>query len=106
MGESECRPKSEDKSPFGFGWDDRRPSGARLRLSRHRHQAVSDQRGDQRGFPVHLGGGDQPGWNAVAITLCTSLIHEVRPGELLYLGPPIDSGLSLVDGDLLLVAGA
>ncbi|MEU8260440.1 FAD-binding oxidoreductase [Micromonospora sp. NPDC048999] len=35
----------------------------------------------------------------------TSLVHEVRPGELLYLGPPTDTGLSLVDGDLLLVAG-
>ncbi|MEU5722743.1 FAD-binding oxidoreductase [Micromonospora sp. NPDC047738] len=35
----------------------------------------------------------------------TSLVHEVRPGELLHLGPPVDTGLSLVDGDLLLVAG-
>src|SRR5690606_6652608 len=35
----------------------------------------------------------------------TSLVHEVRPGELLHLGPPADTGLSLVDGDLLLVAG-
>ncbi|WP_233513410.1 FAD-binding oxidoreductase [Micromonospora craterilacus] len=35
----------------------------------------------------------------------TSLVHEVRPGELLHLGPPVDIGLSLVDGDLLLVAG-
>lgn len=35
----------------------------------------------------------------------TSLVHEVRPGELLHLGPPTDTGLSLVDGDLLLVAG-
>ncbi|MEU2612143.1 FAD-binding oxidoreductase [Micromonospora sp. NPDC007271] len=36
----------------------------------------------------------------------TSLVHEVRPGELLHLGPPVDTGLSLGDGrDLLLVAG-
>ncbi|MFU8851509.1 FAD-binding oxidoreductase [Micromonospora sp. SL1-18] len=35
----------------------------------------------------------------------TSLVHEVRPGELLHFGPPVDTGLSLVDGDLLLVAG-
>ncbi|MCZ7439529.1 FAD-binding oxidoreductase [Micromonospora sp. WMMC241] len=36
-----------------------------------------------------------------------SLVHEVRPGELLHLGAPQDSGLELVDGgdDLLLVAG-
>ncbi|WP_405092618.1 FAD-binding oxidoreductase [Micromonospora sp. NBC_01392] len=36
-----------------------------------------------------------------------SLVHEVRPGELLHLGAPADSGLELVDGDddLLLVAG-
>ncbi|WFE33947.1 FAD-binding oxidoreductase [Micromonospora sp. WMMD975] len=35
------------------------------------------------------------------------LVHEVRPGELLHLGPPTDSGLELVDGadDVLLVAG-
>ncbi|MEV6816643.1 FAD-binding oxidoreductase [Micromonospora sp. NPDC051296] len=38
-------------------------------------------------------------------TVSTSLVHEVRPGELLHLGPPVDTGLSLVDGDLLLVAG-
>ncbi len=38
-------------------------------------------------------------------TVSTSLIHEVRPGELLHLGPPADTGLGLVDGDLLLVAG-
>ncbi|MEV0002258.1 oxidoreductase [Micromonospora sp. NPDC050980] len=36
-----------------------------------------------------------------------SLVHEVRPGELLHLGAPQDSGLELVDDgdDLLLVAG-
>ncbi|QLQ40312.2 oxidoreductase [Micromonospora robiginosa] len=36
-----------------------------------------------------------------------SLVHEVRPGELLHLGAPLDSGVELVDGgdDLLLVAG-
>ncbi|MDG4802676.1 FAD-binding oxidoreductase [Micromonospora sp. WMMD980] len=36
-----------------------------------------------------------------------SLVDEVRPGELLHLGAPQDSGLELVDGggDLLLVAG-
>ncbi|MFE9658340.1 FAD-binding oxidoreductase [Micromonospora sp. NPDC006431] len=33
----------------------------------------------------------------------TSLVHEVRPGEQLHLGPPVDTGLSLVDGDLLLL---
>lgn len=38
-------------------------------------------------------------------TVSTSLVHEVRPGELLHLGPPIDTGLHLRDGDLLLVAG-
>ncbi|MFC8614940.1 FAD-binding oxidoreductase [Micromonospora purpureochromogenes] len=36
----------------------------------------------------------------------TSLVHEVRPGELLHLGPPMDTGLHLGDErDLLLVAG-
>ncbi|MEU9738480.1 FAD-binding oxidoreductase [Micromonospora chersina] len=35
----------------------------------------------------------------------TSLVHQVRPGELLHLGPPADTGLSLHDGDLLLIAG-
>ncbi|MFI5836238.1 FAD-binding oxidoreductase [Micromonospora sp. NPDC051300] len=36
-----------------------------------------------------------------------ALVDEVRPGELLHLGAPLDSGLELVDGgdDLLLVAG-
>ncbi|WFE38628.1 FAD-binding oxidoreductase [Micromonospora sp. WMMD998] len=36
-----------------------------------------------------------------------SLVHEVRPGELLQLGAPADSGLELAGGadDLLLVAG-
>ncbi|MEV0805326.1 FAD-binding oxidoreductase [Micromonospora sp. NPDC050200] len=34
-----------------------------------------------------------------------SLVHEVRPGELLHLGPPRDTGLHLRDGDLLLIAG-
>ncbi|SCG78371.1 Oxidoreductase NAD-binding domain-containing protein, partial [Micromonospora humi] len=35
-----------------------------------------------------------------------SLVHEVRPGELLHLGAPHDSGLELTHaGDLLLVAG-
>ncbi|SBT52493.1 FAD-binding oxidoreductase [Micromonospora auratinigra] len=34
-----------------------------------------------------------------------TLAHEVRVGELLHLGPPIDTGLSLHDGDLLLIAG-
>ncbi|MFG2060412.1 FAD-binding oxidoreductase [Micromonospora sp. NPDC048871] len=39
-------------------------------------------------------------------TVSTSLAHEVRPGELLHLGPPTDTGLSLGGGrDLLLVAG-
>ncbi|SBT54920.1 FAD-binding oxidoreductase [Micromonospora narathiwatensis] len=38
-------------------------------------------------------------------TVSTSLVHEVRPGELLHLGPPVDTGLGLVGGDLLLVAG-
>ncbi|MDI5938720.1 FAD-binding oxidoreductase, partial [Micromonospora sp. DH15] len=33
------------------------------------------------------------------------LVHDVRPGELLHLGPPRDTGLCLRDGDLLLVAG-
>ncbi|MFG3582229.1 FAD-binding oxidoreductase [Micromonospora chersina] len=36
----------------------------------------------------------------------TSLVHEVRPGKLLYLGPPADTGLHLGEGrDLLLIAG-
>ncbi|MCW3839155.1 FAD-binding oxidoreductase [Micromonospora yasonensis] len=35
----------------------------------------------------------------------TSLVHQVRPKELLHLGPPADTGLSLHDGDLLLIAG-
>ncbi|MEU8260789.1 FAD-binding oxidoreductase [Micromonospora sp. NPDC048999] len=39
-------------------------------------------------------------------TVSTSLVHDVRPGELLYLGPPTDTGLGLADSDLLLVAGA
>ncbi|WP_433228729.1 FAD-binding oxidoreductase [Micromonospora sp. CA-248260] len=34
-----------------------------------------------------------------------SLVNEVRPGDLLHLGPPRDTGLHLRDGDLLLVAG-
>ncbi|MDG4801925.1 FAD-binding oxidoreductase [Micromonospora sp. WMMD980] len=36
-----------------------------------------------------------------------SLVHEVRPGELLHLGAPADTGLELTDGsdELLLVAG-
>ncbi|MEV4488650.1 FAD-binding oxidoreductase [Micromonospora coxensis] len=34
-----------------------------------------------------------------------SLVHEVRPGELLHLGPPRDTNLHLRGGDLLLVAG-
>ncbi len=38
-------------------------------------------------------------------TVSTSLVHQVRPGELLHLGPPADTGLSLHDGDLLLIAG-
>ncbi|MEV0726342.1 FAD-binding oxidoreductase [Micromonospora purpureochromogenes] len=36
----------------------------------------------------------------------TSLVHEVRPGELLHLGPPMDTGLHLGDErELLLVTG-
>ncbi|MFG1953065.1 FAD-binding oxidoreductase [Micromonospora sp. NPDC048830] len=36
----------------------------------------------------------------------TSLVHHVRPGEPLHLGPPADTGLSLSGArDLLLVAG-
>ncbi|MEU4712188.1 FAD-binding oxidoreductase [Micromonospora purpureochromogenes] len=36
----------------------------------------------------------------------TSLVHEVCPGELLHLGPPMDTGLHLGDErELLLVAG-
>ncbi|TYB38312.1 oxidoreductase [Micromonospora sp. AP08] len=35
----------------------------------------------------------------------TSLVREVRPGELLHLGPPADTGLSLHGGNLLLIAG-
>ncbi|TDC02427.1 hypothetical protein E1091_00820 [Micromonospora fluostatini] len=39
-------------------------------------------------------------------TVSRSLVHEVRPGELLHLGPPTDTGLRLGGGrDLLLVAG-
>ncbi|WFE67112.1 FAD-binding oxidoreductase [Micromonospora sp. WMMD714] len=38
-------------------------------------------------------------------TVSASLVHQVRPGELLHLGPPRDTGLHLRDGDLLLVAG-
>ncbi|MGK5443249.1 FAD-binding oxidoreductase [Micromonospora sp. URMC 105] len=38
-------------------------------------------------------------------SVSTSLVQEVRPGELLHLGPPVDTGLRLRDGDLLLVAG-
>ncbi|MEH0980896.1 FAD-binding oxidoreductase [Micromonospora sp. CPCC 205556] len=38
-------------------------------------------------------------------SVSTSLVQEVRPGELLWLGPPVDTGLHLRDGDLLLVAG-
>ncbi|MFI7578018.1 FAD-binding oxidoreductase [Micromonospora sp. NPDC049497] len=41
-------------------------------------------------------------------TVSHSLVHEVRPGELLWLGPPRDTGLSLDPlsrRDLLLVAG-
>jgi NAD(P)H-flavin reductase len=38
-------------------------------------------------------------------TVSRSLVHEVRPGELLWLGPPVDNGLHLTGWDLLLVAG-
>ncbi|WP_433231443.1 FAD-binding oxidoreductase [Micromonospora sp. CA-248260] len=38
-------------------------------------------------------------------TVSASLVDEVRPGELLHLGLPRDTGLHLRDGDLLLVAG-
>ncbi|WP_431885263.1 FAD-binding oxidoreductase [Micromonospora wenchangensis] len=38
-------------------------------------------------------------------TVSASLVDEVRPGELLHLGTPRDTGLHLRDGDLLLVAG-
>ncbi|GGL89558.1 FAD-binding oxidoreductase [Micromonospora yangpuensis] len=39
-------------------------------------------------------------------TVSGTLVHRVRPGELLHLGPPADTGLRLVDGrDLLLIAG-
>ncbi|WP_247684248.1 FAD-binding oxidoreductase [Micromonospora sp. D93] len=41
-------------------------------------------------------------------TVSHRLVHEVRPGELLWLGPPADSGLSLdpvSTNNLLLVAG-
>ncbi|GAA2709472.1 FAD-binding oxidoreductase [Micromonospora olivasterospora] len=39
-------------------------------------------------------------------TVSHSLVHRVRPGEPLHLGPPMDTGLSLSGGrDLLLVAG-
>ncbi|MEV1111168.1 FAD-binding oxidoreductase [Micromonospora sp. NPDC049751] len=41
-------------------------------------------------------------------TVSHRLVHRVRPGELLWLGPPVDTGLSLDPArtdDLLLVAG-
>ncbi|MFC4145760.1 FAD-binding oxidoreductase [Micromonospora mangrovi] len=38
-------------------------------------------------------------------SVSTTLVHEVRPGELLHLGPPVDTGLRVTGGDLLLVAG-
>ncbi|MDG4779399.1 FAD-binding oxidoreductase [Micromonospora sp. WMMD961] len=41
-------------------------------------------------------------------TVSHDLVHRVRPGELLWLGPPVDTGLSLdpaSTNDLLLVAG-
>ncbi|SCG43461.1 FAD-binding oxidoreductase [Micromonospora halophytica] len=38
-------------------------------------------------------------------TVSGSLVHEVRPGDLLHLGPPADTGLHLTGPDLLLVAG-
>ncbi|WP_328366925.1 FAD-binding oxidoreductase [Micromonospora zamorensis] len=41
-------------------------------------------------------------------TVSHRLVHEVRPGELLWLGPPVDTGLRLdpaSTSDLLLVAG-
>jgi NAD(P)H-flavin reductase len=38
-------------------------------------------------------------------TVSTTLVHRVRPGDLLHLGPPADTGLHLTGGDLLLVAG-
>ncbi|WP_432903752.1 FAD-binding oxidoreductase [Micromonospora matsumotoense] len=38
-------------------------------------------------------------------SVSVSLAYEVRPGELLWLGPPYDTGQHLRDGDLLLVAG-
>ncbi|MFJ8577232.1 FAD-binding oxidoreductase [Micromonospora sp. NPDC093277] len=39
-------------------------------------------------------------------TVSTSLVHEVRPGELLHFGPPTDTGLELgKDSHLLLIAG-
>ncbi|MET8122968.1 FAD-binding oxidoreductase [Micromonospora sp. NPDC005291] len=38
-------------------------------------------------------------------TVSHRLVHDVRPGELLWLGPPGNTGLSLRTGDLLLVAG-
>ncbi|MFI6233492.1 FAD-binding oxidoreductase [Micromonospora sp. NPDC050784] len=44
----------------------------------------------------------------LAGTVSHRLVHEVRPGELLWLGPPGDTGLSLdpaSTNDLLLIAG-
>ncbi|MFD6562700.1 FAD-binding oxidoreductase [Micromonospora profundi] len=38
-------------------------------------------------------------------TVSHHLVHEVRPGELIWLGPPANIGLCLRGGDLLLVAG-
>ncbi|WP_433652566.1 FAD-binding oxidoreductase [Micromonospora zamorensis] len=41
-------------------------------------------------------------------TVSHRLVHEVRPGEVLWLGPPVDTGLRLdpaSTSDLLLVAG-
>ncbi|MFJ6149337.1 FAD-binding oxidoreductase [Micromonospora profundi] len=38
-------------------------------------------------------------------TVSHHLVHEVRPGELIWLGPPANTGLCLRGGDLLLVAG-
>ncbi|MEU5907755.1 FAD-binding oxidoreductase [Micromonospora sp. NPDC047467] len=38
-------------------------------------------------------------------TVSHHLTHEVRPGELIWLGPPANTGLCLRGGDLLLVAG-
>ncbi|MDG4817697.1 MULTISPECIES: FAD-binding oxidoreductase [unclassified Micromonospora] len=38
-------------------------------------------------------------------TVSGGLVQDVRPGDLLRLGPARDTGLHLRDGDLLLVAG-